>query len=67
MRRTNAARKKRLQAAIETFELSENLRQFLPPTAVYSQGVRTPWFRVTKLQARTDVATKDDTKTSREK
>lgn len=50
MKRSSVAKKKKVQEAVADFQISDNLRQFMPPTTTFTIGVHTPWFRAPKLK-----------------
>ena len=41
-----AATRKKIEEAAPHFEVSDSLRQFLPPTTEYTMGHITAWFKV---------------------
>ena len=46
MSAAKALKRRRIEANIERFELSDNLCRFLPPRTEFSIGVHTEWFKM---------------------
>jgi len=55
--RHHATARKRIEMDAGKFEVSESLRQFLPPVTHFTIGIRTAWF---KVSPRTKTASQEE-------